>query len=119
MSVSKTMQFNRSPYNVTYRDLQGQMQTIRRVPPPKLHDALPTDVVILTTARSDAFPEGKEVTVKSINPRQPNTMQVIDSEGRTAFVDYYGMKLKKQVNNERPGVDTRDLPISNRYLNWP
>lgn len=119
MSDSKGIQFSRTPYRVTYRDLQGQMQTIQRVPPPKLHEALPTDVVVLTSGKSEVFPEGKEVTVKSINPRQPNTLQVVDSKGNTTFVEYYGMKLKKQVNEERPGVEARELPINNRYLNWP
>ncbi len=112
------IKFDRTPYTVRYVDQKGDQQSIRRVPPPKLHDALPTDKVVLTSKRSDDFQEGESYEVKNINPRHPNTLQLVDDEGRTTFVDFYTAKLDKKIA-PRDGVDPRDEPISNQYILWP
>ena len=112
------VRFSRRPYTVTYRDMEGVQRTIKRTPPPKLHDALPTDVVSLNRKRNDDFDAGGEFEVKSINPRHPNTLQLEDDDGRTTFVDYFDVTLEKEVAF-RDGVDPRDKPVNNRYLLWP
>ena len=73
--------FDRTPYKVTYLDLHGEKHTIKRTPPPKLHDALPTDIVRLDRKRSDDFVAGTEYEVQSISPRQPNVLQLKRSDG--------------------------------------
>jgi hypothetical protein len=88
------------------------------VPPEKLHDALPTDEVRLNVRRSDDFVDGEDYTVKAINPRQPNTLQIENSRGETTFVDHYDVELQS-MKAPRDGVDPRDLPVNNRYLLWP
>ena len=118
MSENGAIRFSRAPYTVTYQDLQGETRTIRRVPPEKLHDALPTDVVTLTNRHSDSFDAGEDFVVKHINPRHPNTLQIVDGDGKTAFVEYYDIALKDEVA-DRPGVDPRDQVRNNRYLTWP
>lgn len=112
------VKFNRTPYTVTYYDQKGEKQTIRRVPPPKLHDALPTDRVELTTQRSDDFQKGESYEVKHINPRHPNTLQLVNEDGQTTFVDFYSARLDKKIA-PRDGVDPRDEAISNQYILWP
>jgi hypothetical protein len=112
------IRFSRRPYTVTYRDLEGEMQTIRRRPPPKLHRALPSDIVSLTRGKNDDFREGDEFTVKHINPRHPNVLQVADDDGLATFVDYYDMNLEEEVAL-REGQDPRDVPLNNEYLLWP
>jgi hypothetical protein len=118
---SSPIQFSRAPYAVSFHDLHGQLQTIRRVPPPKLHDALPTDRVELTTKKSDDFREGDEVTVKYINPRHPNTLQLVNGNGDTTFVDYYDVNLVNEVapRTDRLVSDRPSATVSNRYLMWP
>ena len=112
------IKFSRTPYNVTYVDLKGEKQTIRRVPPPKLHEALPTDVVKLTRKKNDDFNEGDELEVVSITERQPNVLQLQKSDGTRTFIDYYDMQLEKRVAL-RDGVDPLDEPVNNKYLLWP
>src|SRR5262245_13551200 len=112
------IKFDRTPYTVTYKDLKGETQKIRRVPPAKLHEALPTDIVRLDRKRSDDFDEGGEFEVKSISPRQPNVMQLQGDNGLTTFVDYFDVTLTEEVA-PRAGVDPRDRPMNNRYLLWP
>jgi hypothetical protein len=112
------VKFNRTPYKVSYRDLNGDLKTIRRVPPPKLHDALPTDVVKLTRKKNDDFQKGDEFEVVSISDRQPNVLQLQRSDGTRTFVDHYDIQLEKRVAF-RDGVDPRDEPINNKYLLWP
>jgi hypothetical protein len=118
MSDDIGIRFSRAPYKVTYKDLQGEVKTIRRVPPPKLHDVLPTDVVSLSRQKSETFQEGDEFEVKHINPRHANTLQLVDADGATTFVDHYDVVLEEEVA-PRPGVDPRDKPVNNRYLTWP
>jgi hypothetical protein len=116
--MSDPIKFDRTPYTITYKDSEGKMQKIRRVPPPKLHDALPTDVVELKRRRNEDFREGDILSVKHINPRHPNVLQVSNNEGLTTFVDAHDMELKEK-NALRPGEDLLDRPQNNRYLRWP
>lgn len=111
------IKFDRTPYKVTYME-NGEQKTIRRVPAPKLHDALPEDQVRLNVKKNDDWDAGETYTVKNINPRQPNVLQLINESGQTTFVSALDTTLqeKKAV---RPGEDIRDLPQSNRYLLWP
>ena len=110
--------FDRTPYIVRWRDQDGKQQQMRRVPPPKLHDALPTDIVELTADRSADFRAGKEVTVKHINPRHPNVLQIEDDDGHTTFVNYFETNLKEEVAM-RNGVPREARPERNKYLLWP
>jgi hypothetical protein len=112
------VRFSRKPYTISYTDLKGEHKTIRRVPPAKMHEALPTDIVELTRKKSDAFDEGEEYEVKHINPRHPNVLQLVGDDGRTTFVEHYDIRLEEEVA-DRPGKDPRDKPINNRYLLWP
>lgn len=111
------IQFNRKPYKVTYYK-DGEKKTIRRVPPPKLHDMLPKDQVILNRGKNEDFEQGDEFKVKHINQRHPNVLQLSNDEGKTTFVDYYDLKLDKKFAL-RDGVNPIDLPENNEYLRWP
>ncbi|MBP9706948.1 MAG: hypothetical protein KBD78_04840 [Oligoflexales bacterium] len=114
------IKFDRTPYKVSYVDQKGQKQTIRRVPPPKLHEALPTDVVELTRKKNDDWDAGGDFVVKGINPRQPNTLQLENEDGQTTFVSYYDAKLiKKNAAAHFQGEAAMDLEEVNRYLLWP
>lgn len=121
------VRFSREPYTVTYYK-DGEKQTIRRRPPPKLHDALPEDTVVLTRGKNDDFREGDELKVKSIKQRSPNVLQLVNEEGMSTFVDYYDAKLlTKPIDRVREGRVTKeeakaqgiDLSIDNQYLLWP
>jgi hypothetical protein len=116
--MADPIQFDRKPYIVRYTDQDGKPQTLRRVPPPKLHDALPTDKVELTKTRSDDFEAGDVLTVKNINPRQANTLQVENSDGQTTFINHYEMFLKEKMA-ARGDVPAEQLPERNKYLLWP
>jgi hypothetical protein len=110
--------FPRTPYKITYRDLQGELKTIKRTPPPKLHDALPTDIVELTHTKNADYQAGDKLEVVGISPRQPNVLQVKNGDGQVTFIDYYDAKLDREVA-PRNGVDPRDRPVNNKYLLWP
>lgn len=116
--MTDPIQFDRKPYFITWKDDAGELRKIRRVPPPKLHDALPTDIVKLTSKRSDDFPEGAELTVKHINPRHANTLQVQNDDGQTTFVSYRDIDIKEKIA-PRDGIPREQLPERNRYLLWP
>lgn len=124
--MSAPIRFDRKPYFISYVDSQGQQQKIRRVPPQKLHNALPTDRVELRTRRSDHFNAGDEVTVKRINPRHPNVLQVENDEGQTTFITHYDMVFE-QKNGETPSIQSssshmqsdEEPTISSSYLDWP
>lgn len=116
--MADPIQFDRKPYFVTWKDQNGDMQKIRRVPPPKLHEALPEDIVKLTRKRSDDFPEGAELTVKHIANRHPNTLQLIAEDGKTTFVNYTDIEIKER-RAARDGMQPEELPERNRYLLWP
>ena len=124
--MSAPIKFDRKPYVVSYIDTQGQQQKIRRVPPPKLHSAMPTDRVELKTRRSDHFQAGDEVTVKRINPRHPNVLQVENEEGQTTFISHTDMIFEQKsaenlsIKSTSPQVEPDDdTPISSSYLDWP
>lgn len=112
-----TIQFNRKPYKVSYYK-DGELKTIRRVPPPKLHDMLPKDQVSLTASKNDDFQEGDKFVVKHINQRHPNVLQVTNEDGVSTFVDYYDLQLEAK-RSFRDGVDPIDFPENNEYLLWP
>lgn len=116
--MADPIQFDRKPYFVTWKDESGELRKIRRVPPPKLHEALPTDIVELSNKRSDDFKEGDAVTVKHINPRHPNVLQLQNSEGQTTFANYFDVKLKEKIA-PRDGVPREQAPERNKYLLWP
>lgn len=116
--MADPIQFDRKPYIVRYLDQDGNQQQIRRVPPPKLHDALPTDKVELKKRLSDDFQEGDVLTVKSINPRSPNTLKVENEDGKVTFISSYDMFLKDKMA-ARDGLQPEQLPERNKYLLWP
>lgn len=112
------IRWTRRPYTVTYQDLKGERHTIRRVPPPRLHNIYPTDLVELTRGKNLDFLEGDEFEVKHINPRHPNVLQLVNDEEITTFVEYFDAELTEEVA-DRPGVNPFDKPANNRYLMWP
>jgi hypothetical protein len=119
--VADAIKFDRTPYNVTYYK-DGEKKVIRRVPPPKLHEGLPTDIVELKSKRSDDFPEGENYKIKHINPRHPNTLQIEDEDGKTTFVSSFEVELKEKIAEREGEVapgKTYDVPRLNRYLLWP
>ncbi len=121
------MRFSREPYTVTYYK-DGEKHTIRRRPPPKLHEALPEDTVMLTRSKNDDWREGETYKVKSVMPRSPNVLQLANEEGMSTFVDYYDAKLlTKPIDRYREGRISKeeavsagvDLRVDSRYLLWP
>jgi hypothetical protein len=122
--MSDAIKFDRKPYTISYTDSEGNLKKIRRVPPPKLHNALPTDKVELTRKHSDQFRAGEEVTVKSINPRHPNTLKVENADGETTFINHYEMFLKEKITRNTPASSAEssdeEIPSDrNKYLLWP
>lgn len=114
----EAIRWTRRPYTIVYQDLKGEKQTIRRVPPPRLHNMFPTDLVELTRQKSQDFLEGDEFEVKHINPRHPNVLQLVNDEEVSTFVDFYDVNLTEEVA-DRPGVNPLDKPANTRYLLWP
>ena len=117
MEALLDIRFSRRPYTVTYMK-DGEKHTIRRQPPPKLHDMLPEDLVSLTRSKSADFKEGDEFTVKHINPRHPNVLQLTNEDGLSTFVDYYDLEME-EMRAKRNGMDVLDMPANNKYLLWP
>ena len=122
--MSSPIKFDRKPYTITYTDQNGEQQKIRRVPPPKLHDALPGDRVDISVTKSDDFEKGDAVTIKHINPRHPNVVQVQRSDGKTTFLNFNEFKFDagsagaSGSNNSGAGT-AAERPINSRYLLWP
>ncbi len=116
--MADPVQFDRKPYIVSYVDADGVQQKIRRVPPPKLHDAMPTDQVELTCKHSDDFKDGDVLTVVGVSPRQPNTLKVENAAGQVTFISQYDMLLKEK-KAMRDGLTPERLPERNQYLLWP
>ena len=79
---------------------------------------LPKDEVSLKVGKNEDFEAGDEFTVKHINQRHPNVLQVTNDDGVSTFVDYYDLKLERKVAG-RDGVDPLDFPENNKYLLWP
>jgi len=123
--MTAPLRFDRKPYVISYTDSEGKPQKIRRVPPPKLHSAMPTDKVELKTRKSDHFRSGDVVTVKHINPRHPNVLQVQNEDGQTTFITHYEMvqrekSVENAANQPRSVSNDEDSPsISSSYLDWP
>jgi len=111
------IKFSQEPYTVRY-NRNGEQKTYRRRPPPKLHEMLPSDLVVLTQSKNDDFKAGQGFTVKHINQRQPNVIQVTNNKGISTFVDYFDLRLEEMVA-KRDGMDPVDFPQNNRYLLWP
>ena len=111
------IRFSRRPYTVTYMK-DGERQTIRRRPPPKLHDVWPKDLVSLKETKNIDWEADDEFTVKHINPRHPNVLQLINDEGETTFVDHYQVELEEMIG-ERDGVKPQEMEVNNKYLLWP
>ena len=110
--------FARKPYNVVYTDFHtGELVTVKRRPPAKDHEMLPTDIVELKTKKNDDWEEGGEYTVKHISHRQPNTIQLRNDAGDTTFVESFDLELVEEVAY-REGKVT-DEERRNRYLTWP
>jgi hypothetical protein len=114
---------NRSPYYVRYRDADGELKSIRRVPPAKLHDMMPDDVVTISRRRSDNWDDGEEVKVVGINPRQPNTLMVEKEDGKKTFLAYSDVKTKPRSASEVAYAEElkerASDPIGSDYLLWP
>ncbi|MCX6126675.1 MAG: hypothetical protein NTV34_18230, partial [Proteobacteria bacterium] len=85
---------------------------------PKLHEALPEDLVEITKSKSDDFKAGDKVVVKHINPRHANTLQLINEDGLSTFVNYTDVELKEK-RVMRDGMRPEERPERNRYLRWP
>ena len=111
--------FSRKPYTVSYLK-DGKKMTIKRQPPATLHKMLPTDIVELNQTKNSEFVAGDEFTIKGINPRQPNIIQIEDDEGLATFVPYYDLILEEAVApRSRSTAERQDSPEENRYLLWP
>ena len=111
------VRFSRVPYTVTYYK-DGEKHSIRRQPPPKLHEMLPEGEVRLTRSKNADFQAGDEMTIKGINPRQPNVLQLVNEDGLSTFVDSFDAQLEV-MHAPRNGVEVIDLPVNNKYLLWP
>ncbi|MEY2988772.1 MAG: hypothetical protein RJB13_2293 [Pseudomonadota bacterium] len=114
---------NRSPYYVRYRDMDGELKSIRRVPPAKLHDMMPDDVVTISRKRSDNWEDGEEVKVIGINPKQPNTLMVEKENGTRTFLAYSDLKTKPRTEADIAYAEElrerANDPIGSDYLLWP
>jgi hypothetical protein len=121
--VADPIKFDRKPYTVSYTDQNGVKQTIRRVPPPKLHAALPGDKVDITTTKSDDFRSGDSVSVKHINPRHPNVVQVQTSDGRTTFLNFNEFRLNgvelQESGSGGGAAKSFERAQNSKYLLWP
>jgi len=121
--MAEKVEFTRTPYNVSYRTSDGELKKIRRVPPAKLHDLEPEDVVTISQKRSDNWDSGQEVRVVGVNKRQPNTLWVEGADGRRTFLTYSDVRSKPKSAGEAAFAEDiserqRD-PIGSDYLLWP
>lgn len=106
-----------SSYLVSYMK-NGEKVSIRRRPPPQLHNMLPTDKVVLREKKNDDYPSGKLFTVKYFSQRSPNVIQIEDDKGNSTFVSHFDLELKERVAN-RTDVNDLRAPENNEYLQWP
>jgi hypothetical protein len=111
------IQFNRQPYTVSYLK-DGVKQTIRRIPPPKIHDIWPEDKVELKVGKNDDFEKGDQFQVKHISVRQPNVLQLVNGDGQATFIDAYDVELIDE-GSYRSDLPAKEQPRNNRYLLWP
>lgn len=115
---------DRKPYYVTWKDSDGQLQRIRRMPPPKLHDLNPGDQAILDRKLGDDFPINSEVTIEQSNPRHPNILKLKNPDGQTTFVPYFDLtgqfKKFRAVDGEISEDSAANTEyIDSSYLEWP
>jgi len=119
----QSVSVNRTPYNVRYRTSDGEVKIIRRVPPSKLHDMMPDDMVTISHKRSDNWDSGEEVKVVGVNSKQPNTLWVEKSDGRRTFLSYSDVKGQSKGESDIQFAEEirerKQDPIGSDYLLWP
>ncbi|WP_186646864.1 hypothetical protein [Fluviispira vulneris] len=108
--------FDRTPYYVEYYK-DGEKQTIRRVPPVKLHDYAIGDEVTINRKKGDDWDKGDEVEIKAINPRQPNTLTIKKENEEYTFLTYGDADLKSK--SAQHYIDEGRDPFGSQYLLWP
>lgn len=115
------VKFDRTPYKVQYYK-DGKKHTIRRIPPPKLHDMLPEDVVTISRKKNDDWDEDMTVKIKDIQRRQPNTLTIENDDGKYTFIDYTDVRFDGRPSEEffsSEGAARAADPIGSKYLLWP
>ena len=121
--MAESVSFKRTPYIVQYRTEEGELKSIRRVPPPKLHPFLPEDVVTISKKRSDNWDAEEEVKVDGVNERQPNTLWVEKADGRRTFLPYSDVRAAARSEADVEFADEikerRSDPLGSDYLLWP
>lgn len=121
--MSAKVEASRAPYVVSYRGADGELKTIRRVPPAKLHNFQTDDVVTISRKRGDDWDVDQEVKIVGVSRRQPNTLMVEAENGRHTFLTYTDVRGKPRNESDQALVDEfkerqRD-PIGSDYLLWP
>lgn len=110
------------PYKVTYRSVvDGEMHTIQRRPPKKLHTFLPEDRVELSFKKNDDWRLGEEYEVEAFSKKSPNTIRITNRETKDyTYVPYYDLKLQPKPGESLIEDEKGEMrPVSNRYLGWP
>jgi len=120
MEAVAPITFERKPYVIEYYK-DGEKKKLRRIPPQKMHIALPKDKVVLTSSKNADYREGEEFEVAHISTRQPNVLQLEDEDGHKTFVSYRDIKVIKKGPNHTDGSDETNpiTPYGGRYLVWP
>lgn len=108
-------------YTLSYYK-EGKIHKIRRTPPPKLHTLEVGDDSKITRKKNDDWDRGDKVTIKSINPRHPNTLQ-IEKNGVTSFLDFMDLdfegKSEKNFEDVKKSNLKRKESAAYQYLLWP
>ncbi|NBX17761.1 MAG: hypothetical protein EBR09_10380 [Proteobacteria bacterium] len=121
--MSAKVQTGRVPYTVSYRTSDGELKTIRRVPPPVMHEFKNEDTVTITRKRGDDWDAGQEVKVIGINSRQPNTLMVEGNNGKHTFLTYTDVRgVPKNAADQAITEDFQERqsdPLGSDYLLWP
>jgi hypothetical protein len=117
------IEFSRAPYVVSYRSGDGEVKTIRRVPPPKLHEFQTDDVVTITRKRGDDWDVEQDVRVAGIAQRQPNTLMVEGKDGKHTFLTYSDVRAEPKNLSDlamrEDFLEKQRDPIGSDYLLWP
>lgn len=114
---------DRRTYTVQYYK-DGKKVSLRRTPPPRLHDAEVGDKVTLLRKRNADWDEGDAAKVKSINPRQPNTLAVEHEDG-TQYTFISALEVRREPRKGGFDVVSSDEaaqeadPLGAKYLMWP
>lgn len=121
--MPESVSLKRTPYTVRYRTDEGEMKSIRRVPPPKLHNFVPEDVVTISKKRSDNWDSDEQVKVVGVSARQPNTLWVEKEDGRRTFLPYSDVRgvarSEADVEFAEDIRERRSDPLGSDYLLWP